>query len=600
MNTIFWFNPYKQTVRIPDAKITVPGIKTLEDAKRFVETEDFDNFRFIVKSKTGKPYPFKDVAEAKDFAQKKSTKSVCYTVWNDGDPITSFVNKKELTKWNTVFIKLYDDKPDRNKWYCSTSKGQFAKTTWSYGAKIDVAPGKVRLQRIYIEWIKCVNGHLATKFHNISITFHKDGSVYLYNGRIQHVSANELVTSYDDDVLSALKDELTKLRPELKKMISEAGTYSLCGVFSRPTAYYKFDTFHHTATKRYCPFYFGNYPKEIVDESKLIDVIAKRMHIPTSKTLRKLYNENIHNMEVVHFLKFIGFKDVNSYQKLTGFGVHFSRRNPAEFAAFFKKFIKLRGENNVVRMTSDTDFNLIDDVAMSYNEIVEEASEFVLNKCRNFEEIHETFNRSCATRENLVDEKIPYSKTEKKKYEFISENGIRFELAEGRKDLAIIGANMGICVGGYGDKAVNKHCVIVKMMDGDDYAACIEVQKQGVVQLKAKYNNPVRSKYRADIDAWLENGEIKCECYDYNCIGEDWNSTCRYDQIRPDDFEPTDHEPILQIVKAKHEKYVHNNKWFTKDEANRLERIQELATSAEPHRFEDFEFEAIETDELPF
>lgn len=590
---IFWYNPYKQTVRIPSAKITVPGIKSFEDAKRFVETEDFDNFRFIVKSRTGKPYPFRNVAEAKDFAQKKSTKSVCYTVWNDGDPVVSFLGKRPLTKWKTVLTKLEKYKPDRKEWYNNIPEGEFAKTMWHYGTTVDVAPDKVRVYEIFIEWIKCENGHLTTKYNNDSITFHKDGSVYHYNGTIKHISANRLTVSFDSDIFSALKKELIKLRPELRKVINETNRYNLCGVFSRPTAYYKFDTFHKTATKRYGSIYFGNYPKEIVDESKLIDELAKRMHVPTSKTLRKLYNENIHNMEVVHFLRSIGFKDVNSYQKLTGFGVHCSRRNPAKFAPFFKKFIELRGENNVVRMTSDTNFELIKDVAMSYSGVVEEAAEFVLNKCRNFEEIHETFNRSCPTRSNLVDEKIPYTKKEKKKYEFISENGIRFELAEGRKDLAIVGANMGICVGGYGDAAVNKYTTIVKMMDGNNYAACIEVKKQGVVQLKAKYNNPVLGKYRPDIDAWLKNGKIECECYDYDRIGEEWHSTHRYDHIRPVDFAPAEHEPILQIVKAKHEKYVHNNKWFTRNEVE-WDRIEEPAVSTERH------FEAVETDELPF
>lgn len=615
---IFWWNPYKQTVRIPSAKVTVPGIKSLEEAKRFVETENLDNFRYIVKSRTGKNYPFKDVIDAKDFAQNKSTKSVCYTVWNDGAPVVSFLNKKPLTKWETVFTKLEECKPNRNEWYYKVPKGEFLKTMWHYATTVDIAQDKVRVREIHIEWIKCENGHLSTKYHNKSTIFHKDGSVYLHDGNIHHISADRLGVPRDPDVLSALKKELIKLRPELRKIINETGGFDLCGVFSRPTKYYCFDTFHKKAWKRsdesiFNGLYFGYFPKEIVDESQIVNTVAKRMRVPVTKSLKKAYSENMMNMAVVHFLKNLGFKDTNSYMKLIGFGIYFCRHNPSNYNEFTKKLIELRGENLVVKMLADSEFSLIRDAARSYPTINEEVVVAIMKNAKNIEEIHETFNSQTATSSGrkCIYREIEYSNKEKAKFNYVCKDGVTFELAKSNQDLAVVGMSMGICVGGYGNEAVAKHTTIIKMMKDDKYIACIEFKYGRIQQIKAKFNNALQMAYKPDIDEWLANGNIKCDCDDYRRIGTEWDRHYNYANVNPDNFIRERRNPVLQIAKCKHTRYDHNNKWLAKDHCVE-DRIQEhyryisklneqyFAELYERRLQEHVEFEAIETEQLPF
>jgi len=615
---IYSWNPKSKKLYIPEAQVTVPSIESFDAAKAFVNADGFDpmNWKYIIKSKNGKIYNFAVLSDALSAAQEKSTTRVSYSVYENGKAIAGFLNKKRLTDWVTVFKKEADEssyraRPSKKEWYYSIPRETYCEDKWLLSTTIDTAPGKVRICKTYMWYVKCKNGHLSTKFTKASKVFHQNGAVYYYSeGKMQHMQAKDISLYLDEDELTALRTELTKLRPELRQILMTTPYYNLIGVFSRPTAYYCFDTFHKKAWERKNGrLYYGYYPKEVVDESKMIDVLAKRMRVPMTKGLRKLYNENPHNMDVVKFLKESGFKDTNSYQKLTGMGVHFCLHNPAKFSPFFKRMIQLRGENNVARMASDTDFDLLKDVVQSYMTVDEDAADFIMKNARNFEEIHDTFNTSCPTKERYVDQKIRYTDKEKKRYNYICKDGIRFELADGSKELAIIGAQMGICVGGYADGALKKYTTIVKMMDGDKYAACIEVKKSSVVQIKAKFNNPVKGEYKHNIDEWLEHGKIECKCYDYSNIGRTWYSDHNYAHIRPADFEPAGHRGVLQIEKRKHVHFKHNNSWFFKSqlEYDRMERIYEMAIDPEEERRaeeqfhnETVEFQAIDPDELPF
>ena len=613
---IYSWNPKSKKLYIPEARVTIPGIESFEKAKTFVNADGFNplDWTYIVKSKSGKAYNFAVLTDALNAAQQKSTSRVSYTVFQNDKAIAGFMNKKPLTDWVTVFEKKADDsyrtRPSKKEWYYNIPRGRYSEDKWHIGSTIDVAEGKVRLCRTYMYYTKCKNGHMTTRFTKTSKVFHKDGAVYYYReGKIEHVQAKDISLYLDDDELEVFRAELCKLRPELKQILMTVPYWNLIGAFSRPTAYYCFDTFHKKAWERKGgSVYFGYYPREIVDESKMVDTLAKRMRVPVTKSLRKLYNENPHNMDIVYFLKNIGFKDVNSYQKLTGFGVHFCLNNPEKFAPFFKEFIRIRGENNVVRMTSDTDFELIKDVAQSYMTVDEDAAAIILKDIHNFEEIHETFNVSCPSRERC-DQKIHYSSNEKKRFNFECKDGVKFELADGSKDLATIGYHMGICVGGYAPAALKKRTTIVKMMKEDKYIACIEVKGRHVVQLKAKFNNPVRREHKHNIDEWLKHAKLEANCNDYRSIGYEWHSEYNYAHIRPDDFEPAQHQPVLKIVKCKHIHFRHNNKWFFKSQVAglRMDRIYEMAVDPDAERRAEEQFHnetagftAIETDELPF
>jgi len=571
---IWQYNPKKKELFVPEPSIVIPNVKTLDDARNIMNPE-FNpvDWTYIVKSKTSKVYNFANLQSAEDLAKAKSKRNTIWTVFQHGKAVVSFMNEKELTKWTTVWERRHS-RPTLNEFYYRYPKGEHVVGGYDFSESIDVAEDKVRYTKVYIHLTKTKNGHLSTKFTRSSKVFHKDGSVHCHaEGRINHVSARDIWLWLPSDGEEIFRAELIKLRPEIKELISEERLVNLPAVFSRPTAYYKFDTFHKKFVRREENLYYGYYPKEVVDESKMIDVLRKRMRIPCTKGLRKLYNESHYNMDVVHWLKSVGFKDVNSFQKLVAIGVHFCLHNPDKFKNFFKKFIELRGENNVARMTCDTDFALIKDVARSYMTVNEDAAEFVLKKARGFEEIHETFNRTCPTKSELIETPIKYTEKEVERFNLKCDNDIRFELASSNKDLAIVGAEMGICVGGYADIALSKRATIVKMMKGNKHIACIEVNGNQLVQLKAKFNNPVEREYKKYIDKWLVHSKTNSGCHDYQCIGKAWHSTHNYAHVRPVDYQPATHTPVLQIIKADHTHYDHVNRWFARND-NYMYRIR--------------------------
>ena len=602
---IWWFNPMKKELFIPESVTLIPKVASLEDARSLMSTFNPVEWTYIVKSKASKVYNFSALEDAVDTAKKKSARGTIYSVFTKGKAIASFINGKELTRWTTVWESKNKYRTSANKFYYSVPKGKFRQEQCSFSVAIETAKDKVRYTNVFIKYIKAKNGHLRIAFSRASKVFHKDGSVYYYReGKIVHEKASNMSIYQDDKVMTILRKELIKLRPELRQILEVVPYYNLIGVFSRPTAYFAFDTFHKKCHERNNgKLYYGYYPKEIVDESKMVDTLCKRMRIPCTKSLRRLYNENPHNMDVVHWLKGVGFKDVNSYQKLVGVGVHFCLHNPDKFKDFFKKFIELRTENNVVRMVEDTDFDLIKDVAQSYTTIDEDAAEFVLKKAKNFEEIHETFNRSCPTKSAMQETMIHYTEKEQKRFNLTCDNDIRFELAYSNKDLAIIGAEMGICVGGYANSALAKHTTIVKMMNGNKHVACIEVRNNNMIQLKAKFNNPVERQYKKYVDQWLDHTKLEASCHDYRVIGQPWHSTHNFAHIRPIDYRPAEHHPVLQVVKSKHVSVKHNNNWFFKDihDYDLLERIMnDPQECAERRRCDNIEFTVIDPDELPF
>ena len=572
---IWWWNPYTKRLYVLEAKTTIHGVASLDEAHKLMDNNfDPSKYQFICQTKTGKPYNFSSIEDAEKFAIEKSNKRVSCTVYSNGVAIMTFLNKERLPQWETIFCEKH--RVQSRSEFCENA--QYHKACRGYwqlaNTKVERLGNKVRVVDTHMRYVKCRTGYIATQWDKSSVTFHENGNVIDYRGgHIDHRNVSNIYIS--GDVEEPLRKELIRLRPELKEVLSTCSFLRIAEVFSRPTYHIAFDTYQNKTWNRPSILYSGYFPREVVDESQIINVLAKRMKIPCTKALKKVYAERLDNMVVVKFLKDIGFKDTNSYQKLVGFGIHFCLNNPKRFADFIKTIIELRSENHVVKMISDTSYDLIFDVIRLYDIMDKDLANVIIKDARNFEEIHETFNR---TRSNirLNERKIKYSEKEEKKFNYVCKSGAKFELASSNKDLAIIGQAMGICVGGYGHEAVAKKTTIIKMTKNGKYIACIEFKDGYVVQIKSSFNNAVPLEFKNDIDEWAANGKINHHCRDYDRIGEPWGKSYNYAHVNPDNFIPEGHEPVFQIIKREHERYTHNNSWFSKTDYIPM-RIEERA-----------------------
>ena len=527
---------------------------------------------YIVKSKTGKEYPFEELNTAEEFAKNKSTKTVCYCIYEGDRSIGAYRNKIRLPDWKTVYAEKYPKSYTKEEFYEEIKIAQeedpqvYAESREQLvGLFIDTFEDKVRYRWVYNKLVRLRNDVHLSKLRTKSVVFHPDGKTYYCeNGKIQFgIQPTDFLVTANNGAMKRLATELGRLRPEIADMLKQYYLkYPIQVLFSKPTYKLCYDEYR----KEFKPrenfgLDFSYFPHELIDESKLPDWICNKYKIPNTKGLHKLYCQQLKNIQIVQGIKQCKFKDVNSIYKLAGFMR--IANDPKWFKPFCLKLIKVRGENRAVEMLYDAERGTVDDCVRLINYVSQETADYIIKNARNIEEIHDSLV-SVADYEKPNNVQIKYRLKEEsynRKYD-----NVVFQLAKDTKELAVIGAEMGICVGSYAEDAVSKRKTIVKMLDGEKYIACIEVRNNHLAQLKAKFNNPVKIEYKQYIDKWLKDTGIKAnDCRDYKEIGEPWKLTFNHARIRPEQF--VENEKLkLQIVRAVHKPCKHLSTWYRKEE----------------------------------
>lgn len=138
----------------------------------------------------------------------------------------------------------------------------------------------------------------------------------------------------------------------------------------------------------------------------------------------------------------------------------------------------------------------------------------------DIKEFHDRLSRDLDRYRNPF-KKIPYTQEEASVYNR-EVKGYRFVLAKSNHELTRVGSEQNICVGGYGDRAVRKQCVIVLVSnEKGEHRLTIELQKQhdtnSIVINQAKlYRNAKPEEKEANIVAeWCyQTNTIWDSCYD--------------------------------------------------------------------------------------
>ena len=207
------------------------------------------------------------------------------------------------------------------------------------------------------------------------------------------------------------------------------------------------------------------------------------------------------------------------------------------FTSFVKYLIKYRGENVAKNLLLTINIKLAEDAFVDITRMFKKYKEngFITRELfkGNLIEIH---NNMAKNYDQIKFKKhdIPYCESE---MSFEGDfGGYSFKLPHDTYELVQIGKEMGICVGGYGDSALNKNCTIVTMKDGDKYVGCLELRKVTNInneeewqlyQAKAKFNNMLQEKKAEALKSWVEKLQIDTnECYDYRHIA---NGEIMYD-----------------------------------------------------------------------
>lgn len=619
---IWHYDPKKETVWFPKEDITVPRIKSIEKARKLNDV-DPKEYRFTVVTKTGtKLVPFYSKDDAEDYALKNCSKKSCRLVYEGDKVVSAFVNGKKLPDFVIVYNKVHYDPIDKETFedwermaYIRPGKKAKVVTDELYSTTIEKTDDRVRIQRKYLLRYKLKNGHKAVQFKKESFTIHKDGRSFLYkNGSVFHTGCINVEEEAKEVVIGILKSWDSKKGSLLNK------NYSLeyiAKVWAKPNLEYVTDGFKGTKASRNSFVHIESlwkfFPREVTDEVKLVDIVAAKAKVPTTKMYRKLYLKDIGNILLVKHVMECGIKDVNNVIKVPHLGMALRRVSEREIITpFIRKICEIKGEDWLVKAVMKEGASaLVDAGRMGYN-TEEETGIAIINEATNIQQIHDTLVRE--SRKNvgkLENKQIPYSKREMS-YEKTYGN-VSFVLPKDTLTLAIVGQKMGICVGGYGYSAVNKDCTIVTMVEAGKYIGCIELRGNRMCQLKAKFNNPMKEDYRPIIRKWVSECEIDPSCDDYRRIGHAWNSNTNYAHVDPAQFEER-HEFDRLIVESAPGKFNPREEidsWL-KDDTVRIKHepvdveFFELYGNMPFRRNWDVvenpapEFVPVETDELPF
>lgn len=650
---IWQYNPKRRQVYVPDAKLIIPCVKSLKMAKSII-TDDFDTAQWqcIVVSKSGSQmhnHPNRAAAEAD--AMMRCTKTATFVVYENGKPVAAFVNKKQLPDYKrVVFFNWYKEsgmpKEKASPCYRDPYEGvvfdpehPFKATVVSkepWEISIDKTDDRVRVRKRYVYRLLTKEGKHVAKYVDHSITIHKNGRTFVCKrGRICRNNHDFEVPIEIGKKLIEILDEwkpgIKAFMPQTFKWSSYINAASIADEYCKPNFNHITDSYQGKLEER--RLYVQRwgirkyFPKEVTDESQLIPMVAKKAGVPMGKQFKKMYLNDVANIQLVKNVVDCGFKNPDNIINLAHLAWCIQKDyDRKQTKRFVKYLVEEKSESWLTRALIKEGACPVRDSARMASEVDKETLAFVVKESTNLNQIHETLVRLTTRRSHRqVNRMIPYTDEERDTLPRTYGN-ITFSLPEDTRTLATIGYHMGICVGGYGNEAISKRCTIVQMKMGEKYIACIELHGNRVIQLKGKYNNPVEAIYKSVIDKWLDEADLKVDTYDYRAIGQPARSHRNYAYLNPADFEEHDDNKleIVQVGPAEFDDDDNNLCWvgektpratkrrypvFIEPEyEDEVEQEVRLAAAVRAIREEDLNdgqgepagFTAVETDELPF
>ena len=542
-----------------------------------MDTMKQKDWAYIVKSRTGsKMFPFATEEEAEEAAKRKSSAKTIYLVYHEGKCLKAYANKKALPEWKTIYMKKISpsdyDKERYERVMKRTYEGgeiPFVEYSRLVNWAIDVCETKIRVTFTNLMITIMPSGSKKKGFKKESVTIHDSGRVVYYlNGKVTGANNHFYYYGYDEEIQNVLYEEMMHRKPELKQVLENCRDLKeLIDGYSHPNSRFITDDYKHLIRRRLnVNISYNWFPNKLTNEGDLIPSICKKLRIPCTKTLKKMYNVNFENIAIAKELRDMGFKDVNNILKLSHIGHAVLYANGKDIIhKIARKLIQYHGENWLANKLANEDDYCLYDTARMAKGVDERIINFACEGCKNLAELHDTVMANFSpTHKKKKNREFVYTPEQKKRYNRTYGN-VKFVLAKDCEDLAITGAKMGICVGSYARAVLSNNTIIVKMMDENNYSACIEINNEKLCQLKAKFNNPVEAKYKNIIDLYLADSKTDNNCWDYERIGERWCSNHNYAAVDPRIYHnnPQRQHRTLEIVRRNPQYRKYASEWQT-------------------------------------
>lgn len=215
--------------------------------------------------------------------------------------------------------------------------------------------------------------------------------------------------------------------------------------------------------------------------------VHKHVKNMTEKEMMQFFKLNKKKLkkidETESYLEFVTFydllDDVNSMNELIESKKILTCNRPeAKYKDFLYQYRKNNTERKFLNQIKKIKYHYtLADTVRLFQLIKEKMKDYAVDYSKSIEELHDIFSKDYNKMQHQ-NQKIPQDKNIKKMFEDINIEGITYSPAKDTDELIKIGAFMDICVGGYGEDAVNKKCIIVAGYNSENKpVTCIELRK---------------------------------------------------------------------------------------------------------------------------
>lgn len=290
------------------------------------------------------------------------------------------------------------------------------------------------------------------------------------------------------------------------------------------------------------------------DEKDVVTAFLKAYKLPTSKKVKALARANSRNILNYDFWIKVGV--INKYDNLLKLAekvmiceYYSTNEMPTETIREVRYFLRNICKTNenidetiIVNKVLETK-HFLDLVRMAFK-LSKEINSYEINVKDSFNEIHDkmSLDYKKIKSKNRV---IPYKKADKE-IEGVFDN-LEFKLAKDTHELITVGSNLGICVGSYGNSAIEKRCTIVVARDKTTKkeVICIELDSRmkSVHQTKLQHNRHPQAEHLVPLMKWIKENELKISTYDIEDSVKELYSSGKLD---PDKIPKLLNQPIKQ------------------------------------------------------
>lgn len=227
-------------------------------------------------------------------------------------------------------------------------------------------------------------------------------------------------------------------------------------------------------------------------------------------------------------------EDVNSMNELLAYDRRYNvDRASAKYKDFLYQYRKNNTERRFLNQIKAVDSNYtLNDTARLFRQIKEKLKDYEVDYSRSISDLHDIFSKDYNKLKH-ENKKIPGNKAINKMFKDAVCNDITYRPAKDTNELIRIGSFMDICVGGYGERAVRKDCIIVAGYDSNDKpVTCIELDNRNgkfyLCQVK-KRKNRTPKQYECDyLNELFIGQDVVINCTDiadnrYNALQENDN-----------------------------------------------------------------------------